>query len=224
MNGTTDIGNAGTYADEGGLDPHGAAKLLDQTRREAQRELDFRSPWLSVIAAVVALVGFGAVWLSVRGQHPFTGPTTASLWVLYPLIAIRIATVLYAHRRASAGVTGRSVKLRQAEIAAIAAALVAAYLLMFALADNGARHAAFYWMYGLTATLIVLGGCWATRSAVREEWQDFGICIAVVLVAAGSALAGPRGMWLGDGVGLCVLLLGAAAARAWLPRAARSET
>lgn len=224
MNETSDIGNAGTYRDERGLDPQAAAKLLDQTRREAQRELDFRSPWLSVIAAVVVLVGFGAVWLSVRGQHPFTGPTTASLWVLYPLIAIRIATVLYAHRRASAGVSGRSIKLRQAEIAAIAVVLVAAYLLMFALADNGAGHAAFYWMYSLTATLIVLGGCWATRSAVREDWQTFGICIAVVLVAAGSALAGPRGMWLGNGVGLCIVLLGAAAARAWLPRSQRSDT
>lgn len=224
MNGTSDMGKAETYEDEGALDPHGAARLLAQTHGKAQRELDFRSPWLSLIAAVVVLVGFGAVWLSVRGQHPFTGPTTASLWVLYPLIAIRIATVLYAHRRASAGISGRSIKLRQAEIAAIAVVLVAAYLLMFALADNGAGHAAFYWMYSLTATLIVLGGCWATRSAVREDWETFGICIAVVLVAAGSALAGPRGMWLGNGVGLCIVLLGAAAARAWLPRSQRSDT
>jgi hypothetical protein len=95
---------------------------------------------------------------------------------------------------------------------------------MFALADNGAGHAAFYWMYGLTATLIVVGGCWATRSAVRQDWQTFGTCIAVVLVAAGSALAGPHGMWLGNGVGLCIVLLGAAAAQAWLPRSQRSDT
>ena len=223
MNGTSDIGEAGMYGDEGALDPHRAAQLLERTQREAQRELDYRSPWLSVIAAVVALVGFGAVWLTVRDQHPFTGPTTAALWVLYPLIAIRIATVLYADRRASAGVSGRSVKLRQAEIAAIAVALLAVYLLMFALADNGAGHATFYWMYGLTATLVVLGGCWATRSAVREDWQEFGVCIAVVLVAAFGALAGPRAMWLVDGVGLCVVLLVAAAAEAWLPRTARSD-
>lgn len=222
MTEASDTGNAGTYRDERGLDPHAAASLLDQTRREAQRELDFRSPWLSVVAAAVVLVGFGAVWLSVRNQHPFTGPTTASLWVLYPLIAVRIATVLHAHRRASAGVSGRSIKLRRVEVAAIAVVLVAAYLLMFALADNGAGHAAFYWMYGLTATLIVLAGCWATRSAVREDWQTFGICIAVVLVTAGSALAGPRGMWLGNGVGLCIVLLGAAAAQVWVPRSQRS--
>jgi hypothetical protein len=44
-----------------------------------------------------------------------------------------------------------------------------------------------------------------------------------VLVAAGSAFAGPRGVWLSDGVGLCIVLLGYSAAQAWLLRAPRSD-
>jgi hypothetical protein len=209
---------------EGGMDPRGAANLLERTQREAQRELDFRSPWLSLLAAGVVLAGFGSVWLSVRGQHPYKGPTTASLVVLYALVLIRIGSVLYAHRRASAGVTGRSVRLRRAEAAGLVVALAAVYVLMAALAHDGALHAATGWVYGVTATLIVLATFWAARSAVREDWQELGISIAIMVVAAASALAGPRGMWLSDGIGLCVVLLAISATRARLLHAPRSET
>jgi hypothetical protein len=215
MNGTSDIGKTDSDPGQGGLDPLAAASLLERTQRQVQRDLSFRSPWLSLLAAAVVLAGFGTVWLSVRGQHPYTGPSAASLVVLYALLAIRIGSVVYAHRRASAGVTGRSVSQRWAEGAAVATALVAVYLLMAALVQDDPGQTGTYWVYALTATLIVLGAFWAGVSAVRENWVDLGTAIAIMLVAAGSALAGPRGMWLGDGAGLCVILLGVSAAQAW---------
>ena len=103
MSSTGNTNDTTAGADGGRLDPQEAARLLERTARQAQRGLDFRSPWLSLVAAAVVLVGFGAVWLSVRGQHPYTGPTAASLVILYALVAIRIGTVLYAHNHASAG-------------------------------------------------------------------------------------------------------------------------
>jgi hypothetical protein len=223
MNRTYDRGTTETSEDEGGLDPRGAARLLAQTQRQAQRGLDFRSPWLSLLASAVALVAFGAVWLSVRGQHPYKGPTAVALVVLYAVVLIRIGTVVYAHRRARAGVSGRSVSQQRAEGAALAVALVAVYVLMGALAHAGASDAVVYGVYVVTATLIVLGTFWAARSAVREDWPGLALSIAIVLVAAGSAFAGPRGVWLSDGVGLCVVLLGYSAAQAWLLRASRSD-
>jgi hypothetical protein len=223
MNGTSDMGKAEKYEDEGGLDPREAARLLERTRRQAQRGLDFRSPWLSLLAAAVALVAFGAVWLSVRGQHPYKGPTAVALVVLYAVVLIRIGTVVYAHRRARAGVSGRSVSQQRAEGAALAVALVAVYVLMGALAHAGASDAVVYGVYVGTATLIVLGAFWAARSAVREDWQGLGTSIALMLVAAGSAFAGPRGVWLSDGVGCCVVLLGLSVAQAWQLRAPRSD-
>jgi hypothetical protein len=77
--------------------------------------------------------------------------------------------------------------------------------------------------YVVTATLLVLGTFWAARSAVREDWPGLGTSIAFVLVAAVSAFAGPRGVWLSDGVGCCIVLLGYSAAQAWLLRAPRSD-
>jgi hypothetical protein len=214
---------AKTYGNEGGLDPRGAARLLVQTQRQAQRGLDFRSPWLSLIAAAVALVAFGAVWLSVRAQHPYKGPTAVALVVLYAVIAIRIATVVHAHRRATAGVSGRSVRQRRAEAAALAMVLVAVYAFMAPLAHLGASDGVVYGVYVATAPLIVLGAFWAGRSAVREDWPSLGMSIVIMLVAAGSAFAGPRGVWLSDGVGCCIALLGYSAAQAWLLRRARPD-
>jgi hypothetical protein len=96
--------------------------------------------------------------------------------------------------------------------------LIAVYVLMGALAHAGASDSVLYGVYVVTATLIVLGTFWAGRSAVREDWPGLGMSIAIVLIAAGSAFAGPRGVWLSDGVGLCVVLLGYGAAQAWLLR------
>ncbi|MGA2014409.1 MAG: hypothetical protein ABSH51_28315 [Solirubrobacteraceae bacterium] len=221
MSRTSDVTNTETDEDEGGLDPRQAARLLAQTRRRAQRGFDFKSPRLSLLAAVVALLAFGAVWLSVRGQHPYKGPTPAGLVVLYAVVVVRILSVVFAHRRAQAGVSGRSAQRLQAEGAALAVALLAVYVIMAALAVDGASDGIVYGVYVATATMLVLGVFGAARSAVREDWQQLGVSIAVILVAAGSAFAGPRGVWLSNGVGLCVVLVAYSAVQAWLLRTAR---
>jgi len=223
MNGTSDVDRIETYDDEGGLDARKAARLLAQTQRQTQRELAFRSPWLSLLAAAAALVAFGSVWLSVRGQHPYKYPTVVGLLGLYAVVAIRIGSMLYAHRRARAGISGRSVRQTRWEGAALAVALVAVYVIMGALANAGASDGVVYGVYVVTATMLVLGTFGAARSAVREDKRDLGISIAVLLVAAGSAFAGPRGVWLSNGIGLCVVLLGDSATQAWLLRAPRSD-
>ena len=223
MNETHDTDTAAIHEDEGGLDPREAANLLERTRREARLGFEFRSPWLSLLAAAAALVAFGSVWLSVRGQHPYRYPTAVGLLGLYAVLAIRIASVVWAHRRASAGVSGSSVRRRRAEGAALAAALVAVYAVMGALANAGASDGIVYGIYVATASMLVLGTFGAARSAAQEDWRNLGISIAVLLVAAGSAFAGPRGVWLSNGIGICVVLLADSAAQAWLLHASRSD-
>ena len=104
----TGTGGAATSGEDGELDPRAAALLLAHPQRHARRALDFRSPRLSLAGAAAALAAFGAIWLSVRGQHPYKGPTPAGLAVLYAIVALRIGTFLHARRRATAATVALS--------------------------------------------------------------------------------------------------------------------
>ncbi|MGO9904353.1 MAG: hypothetical protein ACLPY3_01325 [Solirubrobacteraceae bacterium] len=222
MNGTSDMGKAETYGDEGGLDPRGAARLLEQTRREAQRKFDLSSPLLSLLGAAVVLAAFGAVWLSVRGQHPYKGPTAVGLLVMYGILVCWIVVVVTFRRRATAGLSGRSIRQQRAYGAALVTALVGVSVLQGVLKHDGVSPAIVYGIYPPTAQLIALGTLGAAIAAARDEWPGFGAGIAIVLVASGSAFAGPRGVWLSDGICCCAVVLGYAAAQAWVRRASAS--
>jgi uncharacterized membrane protein YhaH (DUF805 family) len=179
---------------------------------------------VSLVAAVVALAGFGIVWLNVRNQHPFTGPSPASLVFFYALIAVRIATVIYAYARARSGVSGRSVKVHRDEAVVMSGVLLVCYLALIGIANSGSHGAGFYWSLFLNGTLIALAVVWAGRCAIHKRWHEVAVAAAVALIAVVGAIAGPRGMWLVNGVGLCVLLLTEAAIGTWQRRGTRTHT
>ncbi|HLJ03277.1 MAG TPA: hypothetical protein VKT31_07540 [Solirubrobacteraceae bacterium] len=221
MNGTRDI-NEIKGEEGGGLDPRAAARLLEQTTREAHRRFSMASPALAVLGAATVLVALGAVWLSVRQQHPYKGPTAVGLLVMYGILACWIAIVVVFRRRAISGLSGRSVRQERAFGVAVLVALVGVSVFQGVLKHDGVSLGIVYGVYPLTAQLIVLGVLGATVAAAREEWPRFGVGIAIALVATASAFAGPRGVWLSDGIGCCVVGLGYAAAQAWLNRASAS--
>jgi hypothetical protein len=72
---------------------------------------------------------------------------------------------------------------------ALAVALIAVYVLMAALASDGASDGVVYGVYVVTATMLVLGTFGAARSAVREDWHELGLSIAVVLLGNSAAHA-----------------------------------
>src|SRR6202050_788229 len=114
MNGTRDIHDLTSSEDFEGLDPREAVKLLEETTRQAKRGFDFRTPGLSLIGATVVLLAFGALWLSVRGEHPYTGPTGPALLFMYGVLAAWITVVATVRGRASAGVSGRTKRQERA--------------------------------------------------------------------------------------------------------------
>ncbi len=219
MSETFDTGDLDANGDEESLDPRAAAELLERTQHQAKRGLSFRTPQLSLIAGTAILLALGSVWLSVRNQHPYRGPTPASLVVLYVFVAIRIVSVLVAHRRAAEGVSGRTPRLHRAEAVGLAASLVAVYVVMAGLAHAGASDGVVYGLYVLTGTLLVLGAFGAARAAAREDWTQLGGAVGILLVAAVSAFAGPRGVWLSNGIGVFVVFAGVAGVQAWQRRA-----
>jgi hypothetical protein len=81
-------------------------------------------------------------------------------------------------------------------------------VLQAVLKNDGVSYAIVYGIYPPTAQLIVLGSIGAVVAAGREDWLGFSVGTAVVLIAAASAFAGPGGVWLSNGVGLCAVVLG----------------
>ena len=98
--------------DEDKLSPQRAAQLIEQTSREAKRQFGYwQSPWATLAGAAIWLAIYGTLWLSVRGQDPYKGPTGWALLTIYSLIivaaiAFRVVAGPGARGRASAGAPG----------------------------------------------------------------------------------------------------------------------
>lgn len=210
MNHTPDAtaaGNGDTF------DPQQAAVLLDRTRQQARRELAPSPPWLLATRAVLVLATLGGIWLSVRGQHPYRGPTAADIPFLVAFIVLNFAATVGVRQRAMTGVRGKS-RLRPAEIAILVAAWVATVVLMVSLSAAGVRYGWYP-----TTVLILPGLAWAGVSATRANWQSCGTGLGVAVTGVAGLFASQAGSWAVAGVGLCVTLLGTAAAVAWRQRA-----
>ena len=102
MDNTRDPEQAATAGNGGALDPLAAARLLEQTSREARRQFDPTPPLLTALMGAVILCAFGALWLSVLGQHPYTGPNLGVIALVYVTVAVTSAVTVRVHQRATA--------------------------------------------------------------------------------------------------------------------------
>lgn len=215
MNATPDTA---TTADNGGdFDPRQAAALLGQTTHQARRRFEAHPPWLLAVRGIGVLIVYGAIWLSVRGQHPYHYPTAAAApgGIIFGLL--NLTAVLAVAKRAGEGVTRKS-PLHPAEIVILALTWVGVFVAMGFMAGR-VSDSIVYGLYPATAPLIAAGLAWAIMTAVRRNWRQFGTALGVVIVAVAGLFAGPAGVWLVVGIGLCVVLVGTAAFVAWRQRA-----
>ncbi len=197
--------------------PEQAAALLDQTTQQARRQLEPAQPWLLVIRAVVVLAVFGAVWLNVRGQHPYQHPTAAIIPVVIAFGLLNLVATVTVARRATAGVSGRT-RLRPAEIAILTAIWIGVFAAMGPMAAAGVSDAIVWGLYPVTVPLIAAGLAWAGITAARADWRRCGTGLAAAVTGAVALSAGPAGAWAVAGVGLCITLLGHAAIIVWHQR------
>jgi hypothetical protein len=208
-----------TVGEDAEFDPKAAAKLLETTKRRAQRQFEFPTPLLTLIQAVAVLAAYGAIWLSVRGQNPYSGPTGAALVELYAFIAVAAIAATWEGRRASAGVSRRSSGQQWGLAIPLVAAFLSVYVLMGALRFDGFSYAIVYGIMPAAGPLIVVGAAMAGYNAARQDWQLLGVALAAVAVGAGSAFAGPVGVWGVAGVGLFAILVCRAVVQVWQRRA-----
>jgi hypothetical protein len=199
------------------FDPGAAAALLGRTTAAARRQFEPYPPWLLVVRAVLALGVYGALWLSVRGQHPYAHPTVAVIPVGVAVGVINVVATMAVARRATAGIGGRS-RWRPAEISLMVLLWIAVFGVMGVMIANGVSARIVYGLYPATAPVIVVGVIWAVIMAARADWR---LCIgglAAAAVGAVALLAGPAGAWAVVGIGLFVILLGRAVETYWRQR------
>lgn len=205
-----------TDGEDGDLDLRQAATLLEQTMTRTQRRFDISPPLLMLTGVPVVLVAYGAVWLSVRTQHPYSGPSGTALAVLYSTLIVWVTLVAVVFQRATTGVGGRSARQQKVDGAAFATIWAAVYVFQGALRHAGASHAIVYGIYPAAAPILIVGGAAAAHAAARENWRLLGLALAGVALAAIGAFAGPAGVWAVVGIGLCMLLIARVAAQVWL--------
>ena len=87
MHGTHNIDDTVT-TDDDRLDPRDAARLLDETQRNARRQFELRPPWITAAMAVLILGAYVALWLNTRGQHPYQGPGLGVVGLVYAVVAV----------------------------------------------------------------------------------------------------------------------------------------
>ncbi len=196
---TTSAGNGGDF------DPRQAAALLDQTTQQARRKLAPSPPWLLATRAVAVLAALGAIWLTVRGQHPYQGLTGADIPILIAFVVLNFAATVGVREHAMSGVRGRT-RLRPAEITVLALSWAAVPVLMWGLHAAGASFATYP-----TTVLIVPGLAWAAVQAEREGWRESVMGLVLAATGVAGAFAGPAGSWAVAGVGVCAALLARAA-------------
>lgn len=192
---------------EEALDARGAAALLDQTSREARHQLDARPPVMSVLQAGVILVIYGAIWFSVRGQHPYRGPSLGVVGIVYILVAVAALAAVATYYRATQGVTGRSRREERIMAIPMVAALVGFYTFLGALRYDGFGNAIVYGVVDAAGPWLVVGALLGGMAAVLEDWWKLAGAVAIIAVGTGAAFAGPADVWGVLAVGGCVLLL-----------------
>jgi hypothetical protein len=189
MQGTHDIDKTTTGNDDG-LDAQEAARLLAQTKRDAKRQFNLSPPWFTALGGAVVLVGYGALWLSTRNQHPYSGPSAGVIVLVYLAVVGSIAASAKIYQRATAGVRGPSVRQQRAEGVAILISYLGSPVIQGAMKHYGASHAIVYGVIPAAGPLIIVGTTVLGIAASKADWPQFGAALTVVTGGVSIAVAG----------------------------------
>jgi hypothetical protein len=181
-------------AAEEDLDPRAAAELLRATRDRTARSFDVRTHLMYASWGVTWLVGLGAMWLSVRDQQPYQGPSPVGYATLGVLIVISVGVTWWL-ARATRGIEGPSAVQARMFGVAWPIAFWAFFALQGALADQGADPVVLG-IVGAAIPFLVTGMIYLMGAGIwRDRWM-FGFGVWLIAIAAVGAWTGPVGILL----------------------------
>jgi hypothetical protein len=186
-----------------------AAVIMQEAGDRARRQLRVSHRVTFTIWGLGLLLGYGAMWLAVRGQRPFHGPPPAAFAVVALLGAASVMSGV-AEARADSGVGGLSAIRRRVHFLAVLVGLAGMFALEGALVHAGASRPVVG-VFEASAPVLVAGLFYFATSAVWLDWPVFGLGVWLVAVAAVGCFAGPAGVWGVDALaaGLAYLLMAA---------------
>ena len=182
---------------EMGSDIQRAATILRQASDHARQQLTYRYPVLFTTWGLMYLLGYGVLWLSVLGQHPYVGPTSMALLSLTLIVAAAMAITVVLIGRAVSGIGGASARQRRVCVLASLVGFAGLFTLEAALAHAGASFAVLG-VYGAAAPLLLTGVFCALGAALAQNWTALALGVWLVAVAAGSGFGGPVTVWAVD--------------------------
>jgi hypothetical protein len=199
------------------LDTRQAAELLRRSADHARQRLMVNQPLIYGAWGVAWLIGCGAMWLSVLGQHPFRGAAGWASAVLGTGIALAIVATAITTGRAGRGVGG--VSARQGMMFGLSwpVGFAALFSLIGAVAHFGASPSVMG-VLGAVGPLVVVGLIYMVAAGMWLDRIMFWLGAWELLVAAVGAWTGPVGVLLMDAVAGGGGFLAASALVAWRNR------
>jgi hypothetical protein len=195
MNEDVDMKDGADQDEAAEMDARGASAIMQEAGERARRELRVNRPAIFASAGVAWLLGYGAIWLSVRGQHPYQGPAPEAAVIQVVLAGLAVAIAASVIGRATSGVGGVSAVQRRISILALASGIVAVLVLEAAIDHAGASRSVVFGVFQASAPVLITGVVYVANSALRLNWTVLGLGAWLVVVAAGGAFAGPVGVW-----------------------------
>jgi hypothetical protein len=135
------------------------------------------------------------MWLSVRGEHPYTGPSGGSIAVVLALAALAVAAVvvivivIVIVSKTVTGIDGRSARLRSIILRTYATGYL--ILLCVQVAIKGSVSARTFAFVAFAGPLLLAGLTYILASAVGLDRTAFALGAWLVIVGVSCAWRAP---------------------------------
>jgi hypothetical protein len=190
------------------FDPLAAANLLQHTASQTRRAFDVRAHLMYAGWGTAWLLGLGGMWLSVRGQHPYQGPSALAFAVLAVLIAAALV-VNAALVRATRGIEGPSAIQGRIFGLAWAVGFGTYFAVQGAVARQGASLETLG-VLGATGPLLITSLVYLTGAAIWLDRTMGVLAVWLAVVAGAAAFTGPVAVLLVEAIAGGGALLAAA--------------